>query len=72
MVAGLTTGLNVSSKSIPCFVTVESTVRLELVMENPFAGHDVCVGGWGDEFPRVVGEEGAVLIGHRGKPVRVF
>jgi hypothetical protein len=54
------------------FIVVKRTIRLELVLKNPFASDNVGVGSREHKSPRVVGEESAILISHGREPVRVF
>jgi hypothetical protein len=52
-------------------VTVESTVRMELVLEDPLPGDDVGVRGSGNKRPCLVPLQGVELVLHGRKPLRV-
>ena len=55
----------------PRLVTVESTVRMELVLEDPLPGDDVGVRGSGNKRPCLVPPQGVELVLHGRKPLRV-
>jgi hypothetical protein len=79
-IAGLTTGLDVSSKSTPyswkaathlaCFVAVDGSIGHELVAKDPLFGGDVSIPSMRHKVLSVVAEESAVLHGHSIELVR--
>ena len=52
-------------------VVLERTVRASLVAEDPLASDDIGTGWPRDKLPRTVALQGAKLLTHRSKPVRI-
>jgi len=44
---------------------------MKLVMKNPLAGDDVGAEGTWNKVPRVVGEQGTILLFHRSAPIGI-
>jgi hypothetical protein len=53
-------------------VSIQSTIRQQFVLEDPFAGDDVSMRRAGNKCPGVVLDESLKLIVHRCTPVRII
>ena len=52
-------------------VALKRSIRLELVLENPFASHNVGPRWTWDKIPRAVGQEGVELLLHSASPIGI-
>lgn len=55
----------------PSFMAGKGAVGVELVLEDPFARHDVGAKGMRNQHPSVIVDEGSVLLCHGCTPVGV-
>jgi len=53
------------------FVSVQRTISMKLVLENPFPGDHIRLGRTRDKIPSVVVQEGSMVFFHGLTPVRV-
>ena len=51
--------------------TLQCAIRMQLVLEEPFAGDDIGLCGAGHERPRAVALQGVEFGLHRGQPLRI-
>ena len=78
IVAGLTTGQNVSSQSMreapnypASFVAGKRTIGVEFMFKNPLARNHVSAGRSRDETPRPIVDQRPKLVGHGSPPIGV-
>ena len=63
--------LGVATNNPTCLVTGERAIGVELVLEDPLAGNDVCTRWTRDEPPRAIVDQSLELFGHGCTPVGV-
>jgi hypothetical protein len=63
--------LGEATKDPVSFVPLQGTVRVELVLKNPFIGEDVGANGARDKILGVVGDQGSKLFFHGAVPVQI-
>ena len=64
--------LSEAAKNPTSLVSIQSTIRQQFVLEDPFAGDDVSMRRAGNKCPGVVLDESLKLIVHRCTPVRII
>jgi hypothetical protein len=64
--------LRETAKHPTCFIAVERTIGLQLVVKDPLAEDNVGVPRRRHEIPSVVAEESMILLGHNLKPVEIL
>jgi len=66
-----TGALSEATKNPTSFVSLQRTISVEFMFENPFSGDHVGIGGPRDKLPSVIVHEGIIFFFHGATPVRI-